>query len=159
MSRLEPVLPANVAGQPGLLAAALEFAEIGVRVVIVQGKNPGGFLGRHWEQQATRDPAVLCGWWERWPDVNVGILGDAVLLPLDVDNPDSFERFQAEHGQAPPTPRFYTGGSQAIQDALGVLGGRALFDGVEHKVHVRTAEHDGRIFLDLADPEWREVAA
>jgi hypothetical protein len=157
MSRLEPVLPANVAGQSGLLAvAALEFAEIGVRVVIVQGKNPGGFLGPHSEQQATRDPAVLCGWWERWPG---GILGDAVLLPLDVDNPDSFERFQAEHGQAPPTPPFYTGGSQAIQDALGVLGGRALFDGVEHKVHVRTAEPDGRTFLDLAYPEWWEVAA
>jgi hypothetical protein len=49
-------------------------------------------------------------------------------------------------------------GSQAIQDALGVLEGKALFDGVEHPVHVRTAEHDGRIYLDLADPEWRAVA-
>lgn len=46
-------------------------------------------------------------------------------------------------------------GSQAIQDALGVLEGRGLFDGVEHEVHVRTAEHDGAIYLDLADPEWR----
>ena len=49
-------------------------------------------------------------------------------------------------------------GSQAIQDALGVLEGKALFDGLEHRVHVRTAEHDGRIFLDLGDPEWQAVA-
>ena len=33
-------------------------------------------------------------------------------------------------------------GSQAIQDALGVLEGKALFDGLEHPVHVRTAEYD-----------------
>jgi hypothetical protein len=48
-------------------------------------------------------------------------------------------------------------GSQAIQDALGVLEGKALFDGLEHCVNVRTAEHNGAIYLDLADPEWRAV--
>jgi hypothetical protein len=48
-------------------------------------------------------------------------------------------------------------GAQATQDALGVLTGMALFDGVEHQVHVRLAEHDGRVYLDLADPEWRCV--
>jgi hypothetical protein len=49
-------------------------------------------------------------------------------------------------------------GSQAVQDAIAVLEGKALFDGVEHTVHVRTAEHDGQIYLDLADAEWRAVA-
>jgi hypothetical protein len=49
-------------------------------------------------------------------------------------------------------------GSQAVQDAIAVLEGKALFDGVEHPVHVRTAEHEGRIYLDLADPAWRAVA-
>ena len=34
-------------------------------------------------------------------------------------------------------------GAQAIQDALGVLEGKALFDGAEHPVHVRVAEHEG----------------
>jgi hypothetical protein len=48
-------------------------------------------------------------------------------------------------------------GSQATQDALGVLWGRALFDGDEHPVHVRLAEHDDVIYLDLTDPEWRPV--
>jgi hypothetical protein len=48
-------------------------------------------------------------------------------------------------------------GAQAVQDALAVLEGKALYDGVEHRVHVRLAEHDGRVYLDLADPEWRCV--
>ncbi len=48
-------------------------------------------------------------------------------------------------------------GSQAIQDALGVLEGKALFEGLEHPLHVRTAEHEGAIYLDLADPEWRAI--
>jgi hypothetical protein len=48
-------------------------------------------------------------------------------------------------------------GSQATQDAVAVLEGKALFDGLEHSVYVRTAQHDGAIYLDLADPEWRAV--
>jgi hypothetical protein len=50
-----------------------------------------------------------------------------------------------------------TPGSQAVEDALGVLDGRACFDGLEQAVHVRLAEHDGRIYLDLGDAAWRAV--
>jgi hypothetical protein len=46
---------------------------------------------------------------------------------------------------------------QAILDALSVLEGKALFDGPELPVHVRVAEHCGRVYLDLCDPEWRVV--
>lgn len=59
-------------------------------------------------------------------------------------------RFHEEHGKAP--------GSQAMQDALVVLEGQALFDGPKHPVYVRLAEHEGTIYLDLADAEWRAVA-
>jgi hypothetical protein len=48
-------------------------------------------------------------------------------------------------------------GAQAVEDALGVLESKALFDGPELPVYVRAAEHEGRIYLDLADPEWRAV--
>jgi hypothetical protein len=48
-------------------------------------------------------------------------------------------------------------GSQAVEDALGVLEGRACFDGPEHPVHVRVAEHGGRIYLDLGRPDWQAV--
>src|SRR5881398_950199 len=38
-----------------------------------------------------------------------------------------------------------------IRSALDLLEARAQFDGPERAVHVRIAEHAGRIYLDLAD--------
>jgi hypothetical protein len=48
-------------------------------------------------------------------------------------------------------------GSQGVQDAQGVLEGKALCDGDKHIVYTRLAEHDGAFYLDLADDEWRAV--
>lgn len=47
--------------------------------------------------------------------------------------------------------------SQALNDALTTIEGRALFEGPEHKVHVRIAEHDGAIYVDLADDKRQIV--
>jgi len=44
-----------------------------------------------------------------------------------------------------------------IRSALDLLEARALFDGPERTVHIRTAEHEGHIYLDLADEHWRVV--
>ncbi|WP_051913689.1 toprim domain-containing protein [Thermorudis peleae] len=46
---------------------------------------------------------------------------------------------------------------QAVADAIDALSGRALFDGAEHPVFVRIAEHAGALYLDLADEQWRAV--
>jgi hypothetical protein len=43
----------------------------------------------------------------------------------------------------------------ALNAVLNLLEARAQFDGPEQTVHVRTAEHEGRIYLDLADEAWR----
>jgi hypothetical protein len=56
-----------------------------------------------------------------------------------------FERYQ----KAP--------GSQAVHDALGVIEGKALYDGPERRIFVRIGEKDGKIYLDLADEKWRAV--
>jgi hypothetical protein len=45
----------------------------------------------------------------------------------------------------------------AILSKLDLLEARALFDSPERAVHVRVAEHGGRIYLDLADGHWRAV--
>lgn len=50
-------------------------------------------------------------------------------------------------------------GGQAVEDALGVLEGRAAIDGPEHQVHVRVAESGSRIYLDLARPDWQVIEA
>jgi hypothetical protein len=48
-------------------------------------------------------------------------------------------------------------GGQAVQDAINILEGKACHGGPECAVSVRIAEHDGRIYLDLADTDWRVV--
>jgi hypothetical protein len=45
----------------------------------------------------------------------------------------------------------------AIRSALDLLEARAQFDGPEWAVSIRVAEHAGRIYLDLADEQWRTV--
>src|SRR5262245_16914842 len=42
-----------------------------------------------------------------------------------------------------------------IRSALDLLEARAQFDGPQQTVHIRTAEHGGHIYLDLADDHWR----
>ena len=48
-------------------------------------------------------------------------------------------------------------GAQAIRAAAELFEARALFDGQEHPVHLRVAEHAGRLYLDLCDRAWRAV--
>lgn len=48
-------------------------------------------------------------------------------------------------------------GGQALQDALSVLHGRALYGGVEKKTHVRIAHVGDKTYLDLADEERRII--
>jgi len=47
--------------------------------------------------------------------------------------------------------------TQALNDALAQLEAKCQFEGPEHKVHVRAAQRDGAIYIDLADDEWRAV--
>jgi hypothetical protein len=96
------------------LESALQFAAAGVNVAPALGKNPGALLGHDWPPQATTDERTIRGWWERWENANVGIVPGLALLPVDVDIPSSFARFQAEHGTAPPTPRYLTNGEPGV---------------------------------------------
>src|SRR6516162_9608386 len=53
-----------------------------------------------------------------------------------------------------------TGGAPSageISSALNLLEARAQFDGPMRAVHLRVAEQDGRLYLDLAEERWRAV--
>ena len=50
-----------------------------------------------------------------------------------------------------------TPNQQALTDALGALEAMAMFEGLERRVFTRVAEHEGKIYLDLADEAWRVV--
>jgi len=59
------------------------------------------------------------------------------------------QRFFAEYGKTP--------GTQALQDAIGVLEGQAVFRGQQHDVALRLAEHQGALYLDLANEHWQAI--
>jgi len=42
-------------------------------------------------------------------------------------------------------------GTQAVEDSLGVLEGKALHEGQEVTLHTRIGEHDGRVCIDLVN--------
>jgi hypothetical protein len=48
--------------------------------------------------------------------------------------------------------------SEALQAAFGVIESKAQFKSPEEKVHVRVADLDDSVYIDLADSEWRAVA-
>ena len=45
--------------------------------------------------------------------------------------------------------------TEVMQSALNVISASAVFDGNELPVFLRVAEHEGAIYLDLADECWR----
>ena len=77
------------------------------------GKHPRTTRGL---RDATTDVAIIRGWWERWPDANVGVLTGAAsgLVALDIDprngGDETLRRLERAHGPLPPTWRFLTGG-------------------------------------------------
>jgi hypothetical protein len=58
-------------------------------------------------------------------------------------------RFYRQYNTAP--------NSQALEDALKNLEARAQFDAPEKEVHIRLAEHEGAIYLDLTNSDWQVV--
>jgi hypothetical protein len=57
--------------------------------------------------------------------------------------------YYCETGESP--------GAQAVRAATDLFEARALFDGEEHRIHLRVAEYGGRLYLDLCDRAWRAV--
>lgn len=57
--------------------------------------------------------------------------------------------FYRVHGKSP--------NSRAFQEAMGVLEAKACFDGNKEQVFIRVGEHDGKIYLDLANEAWEAV--
>ena len=57
--------------------------------------------------------------------------------------------YYSETGESPE--------ARAIRAAVELFEARALFDGGECPVHLRVAEHRGKLYLDLCDRAWRAV--
>src|SRR4051812_42313933 len=113
-----------------ILAAALECAGRGWRVVPLHpigddGRCPCpsscGHPGKHpriraWPSRASRDPAEIQEWFQRWPESNLGVVTgrSSGLLVIDIDpgrdGDHAFAALEAEHGKLPETAESISGG-------------------------------------------------
>jgi len=108
----------DVTAEHVCLAAAIEYAEHGWRVLPVRGKVP---LLPAWSRldgsgAASTDPDTIHAWWTRWPAANVGVAtGPASSLAvLDIDprsgGNESFAALEGRVGPLPGTVTSLTGG-------------------------------------------------
>lgn len=58
-------------------------------------------------------------------------------------------QFYRSEGQMP--------GTQAVQDAIAALEGKAIYDAPETEIHIRLASANGKIYLDLCNEKWQIV--
>jgi O-acetyl-ADP-ribose deacetylase (regulator of RNase III) len=77
------------------------------------GKHPLAALVPHGVKDASSDPAVVAGWWRRFPQANIGLATGVIFDSLDADGPDgaaALRAFAADHGlELPPGPLVRTG--------------------------------------------------
>lgn len=100
--------------------AAVEYINMGLAVfpVVYKGKTP---LTKNGCKDATTDAAVVKGWWQKWPNANIGIATGAksnglLVIDLDVDDNRGIDGYQTlrdwekKHGHLPETIQSITGG-------------------------------------------------
>ena len=98
-----PVLPIHTPDGRGCSCPARDCSS--------PGKHPRTARGLH---DASTDVDRIRGWWDRWPNANIGVVTGApsglVVLDVDLpDGPDSLATLQAEHGGLPATCQQTTG--------------------------------------------------
>lgn len=64
-------------------------------------------------KDASTDPDTIAGWWQQWPNANIGIRTGVAFDVLDIDGDEGFDTIIAveqEHGEGPVGPTSHTGG-------------------------------------------------
>ena len=97
-----------------MLAAALDYAEKGLKIIPLNGKSPRIKGGKSY-LDASSDPVKIMEWWTEYPDANIGLaMGTNGLLALDIDprndGDDTLASLLEAHGPLPETPKQLTGG-------------------------------------------------
>ena len=149
---------------PDALEAALQVAELGLRVHPLIGKRP---IWDDWPSKATRDRAVVTRM--MWPGRNYGIVCDRVAV-IDTDTAELAAWWQRNMPRTPwvvRTPRggahFYYGSVPGLRNATGVdrgwdvrAGGRGYAVGFGSQGRGMRYELDGEALLELPpfDPVW-----
>ena len=138
-------------GELSCARAAQVYAALSFPLVPMHAVRPDGGCscadpscrdpGKHprlagWKRLASTNPAVVGGWWRRWPDANPGLATGRRFDVLDLDGPQGAEALRAVLSIAPqehPGPVAHTGsGGWHLLYAPSRLGNRVrLLPGVD----------------------------
>ena len=95
--------------QNSMLQEAIRYHKLGYNVIPLRksGKKPLIPWKEYQQRRSTIDE--IRGWWERWPDANIGIVSgrSTGTIVLDIDGPIG-EKFIKDSGGLPDTPKCRT---------------------------------------------------
>lgn len=101
-----------------LQKAAMRYAQLGFAIFPLKWKAKVP-LTTNGVKDASNDPAVIQGWWEKWPNANIGLAtgtrNNLLVVDLDIDDEkgingyESLREWEREHGELPDTWRSITG--------------------------------------------------
>lgn len=122
--------------------AAITYINQGFAVfpLAVKGKNP---LTAHGFKDASKDPAVVKGWWQKWPHANIGIAtgqvsGGLCVIDMDIDENKGLDGWkclrdwQDKHGIIAPSwlcntgrggKHYYFISDEPVTNRVGVIPG------------------------------------
>lgn len=122
--------------------AAITYINQGFAVfpLAVKGKNP---LTAHGFKDASKDPAVVKGWWQKWPHANIGIAtgqvsGGLCVIDMDIDENKGLDGWkclrdwQDKHGIIAPSwlcntgrggKHYYFISDEPVANRVGVIPG------------------------------------
>jgi hypothetical protein len=150
-TRLGPGELLAALGELPIGRAAQAYAALGYPVVPMHAVRPGGGCtcadpacrdpGKHprlagWPRRASTDPAIVAGWWRRWPDVNLGLGTGRRFDVLDLDGEQGVEALRAILSIAPwkhpgPVARSGGGGWHLLYAPSGLGNRVGLLSGVD----------------------------
>jgi hypothetical protein len=101
-----------------LLSAALDYAANGIAIFPIKQRSKLP-LTKNGFKAASTDPDTIAGWWEKWPNANIGLPTGKInrVWVLDIDGNEGKETFDglvAEHGEIPETSQSITGNGRHI---------------------------------------------
>lgn len=124
---------------PSILAAALWYAEQGLKVFPLQPRAKIPHPGTRGFKDATDDADVIRAWWERMPNSNLGLATGRMVDVVDIDGllgqtsrAQRWEIFEPLHVIAKvTTPR--AGGMHLYVPAAGVGNKAGLLPGIDYR--------------------------
>jgi Bifunctional DNA primase/polymerase, N-terminal len=141
-----------------MLAAAIELAGEGHPVLPLDGKIPRGGYGLSW---ATTDEDAIAGWWRRWPEANVGLRCDGLLV-VDVDGPVgelALVELELRLGPLPATRSQTTGkGRHLLYSTLTELGNSTVALGRPAGIDMRSGRRGYIVAAPSVHPSGRRYA-